>query len=72
MKRDLLNDIIKKAETRKNGVYQHKNVTYRVRDGHITHLVDGVEIFALHSGFLVKTGMANYGHRKILNSIKDE
>lgn len=71
------NLIIDKAENKRDGVFQFRGVTYRVRDGRVTHFCYGGKVLERAYGFNCVVGEyeAYYGSsdnpKSILANIKN-
>ncbi len=56
MKLELLNAIILKSKSKKDGFYVHRGSAYRVDKGKLTHVTDGNSILEPHGIFVIEVG----------------
>jgi len=52
--------IVDKAKTKRDGVFSFRGVSYRVRNGNVTHFAYGGTIYNFCHGFNVKVGQYKY------------
>jgi len=56
MKQELLDKIIERSRTRKDGIYTLDCIKYSVRNGHLMFFIDFNEVFQFSQGFIVSLG----------------
>lgn len=56
MQVETLNKIADKAKTKKDGVFSLQGHAYRVRNGRVTHVVDGYRVIIPYGHFVVEAG----------------
>lgn len=56
MKIDLINKMIAKARTKKDGVFSLGGYSYRVKNKKVSHFVEYGQIFALQGNFVISLG----------------
>lgn len=52
MNPEIINEIIEKSKTKKDGIYSHKGIDYRVSSNRVKFLSDGWKIYQLCYGFV--------------------
>lgn len=62
MTRDTQRDILQRAQTKTDGVYSFRGVTYRVKNGAVTHFAYDHQILVNGGVFVVPVGTYEYQH----------
>lgn len=65
--------ILEKAKSKKDGVYTFRGVSYRVRDGRVTHFATNKDVLERVYGFNVMVGVCTSDTRSsVLKGIKED
>lgn len=60
MKIEIIDEMEKRAGTKKDGVYRFKGIPYRVIDGHVMFYVDFRTVCSIEGAFVLERGTFEY------------